>query len=141
MKLLLIGILTIAAAFSQTVVQQPAQFNFVVQSLPGAVPTSLTCVVGYAVGCIYRLTASGNSTDPYVCGGDIEASGQTITLQDANAVTLLNNALGTSGNLVTWWFPTPLTSKDEGCRIFPGGVYIQASASGATFRLTIKFNK
>lgn len=143
MKLCIILILSlvVATAGAQTVVQQPAQFNNVVQTLPGAMPTSLTCVVGYAVGCILKLTATGSSTDPYVCGGDIEASGQTILLQDANAVALLNNTLGTSGNVVTWFFPTPLTSKDDGCRVFPGGVYVQAGSSGVTFRLTIKYNK
>lgn len=139
MKLFLTFLLSMVAG-AQTVVQQPAQFNYVVQSLPGAMPTSLTCIVGYASGCILRLTPTVSSTDPYVCGGDIEASGQTILLQDVNGVALMNNTLGTSGNVVTWFF-TPMTSKDDGCRIFPGGVYVQAGASGVTFRLTIKYNK
>ncbi len=126
---------------AQTIIPQPAQFLTVVQTVPGAVPTSLTCLVGFDSSCLYKLTHNPTATDPYVCGGDIEAAGQTILLQDANAVTLLNNTLGSSGSQMTWFFPTPLTNSDTGCRMFPGGVYIQAGSTGATFRLTIKFNK
>ncbi len=122
---------------SQTIVAQPTQFTKTVQTIPGAISTSLTCIVGYASGCLLKLT--DKFTDPYVCGADFTATGQTITIQDAAGVLWIVNGgiLGATGAPAGWAF-TP--SNAAGCRLFPGGVYIQAGSSGVTGRLTISYN-
>ena len=143
MKLLRLFIISalLSPVWAQVVITKPAVLTTVVQVVPGPVPTSLTCLVGFASTCLYKLVNTISSTDPYVCSGDITSAGLTILLQDANATPLLNNTLGTVGSATTWFFPTPLTGNDSGCRMFPGGVYIQAGSAGATFSLTVKFNK
>lgn len=133
-----LALMTVTALFSQTPVPQPTQFLFTVQTIPAAIPTSNTCIVGFAVGCLLKLIP-GHS-DPYLCGADFSATGQTITLSDANSIPWVVNgaALGASGAPVGWVFVAP---NDAACRMFPGGVYIQAGSSGVTGRLTIKYNK
>jgi len=137
MRLSLLGLLFGAFLSAQTVVPQPGQFQFTVQTLPGAIPTSLTCLVGKAVGCILQLKPQ--NSDPQVCGFDFTATGQTITMQDQNGTLwVINGAtLGSSGSPVGTMWQAP---NDSGCRIFPGGVYIQANTSGVTGRITIKYN-
>lgn len=135
---LVIGLLLVSlAANCQTIIPQPTQFLHTMQTVPGAIPTSLTCLVGRASGCIFRL--SNINSDPQVCGFDFTATGQTIMMQDQNAVPWIINgaALGTlaAGVGTLWTAP-----NDTGCRMFSGGVYIQAGSSGVTGRVTIKFN-
>jgi len=120
MRILMLALLVVGTAMAQTVAPQPVNFNTTVQMQPGAFPTALTCLVGFASTCKYVLPGTSDPNhDPYVCNADITASGQTVTLQDANGVTWISGTLGTGGSPVTW-MPPP------GCRWFPGGLYIQA---------------
>lgn len=134
----ILALVIVASLVAQTPVPQPTQFLFTVQTIPAAIPTSNTCIVGFAVGCLLKLVPG--HTDPYLCGADFSATGQTITLSDANGTPWVVNGavLGASGAPVGWLFVAP---NDAACRMFPGGVYVQAGSSGVTGRLTIKYNK
>lgn len=140
MKRFLLAVILIGgAALSQTLIPQPSQLNQAVQTLPGAMPTSLTCIVGRASSCLFVLRST--DTDPYLCNADFTATGQTITMQDANGIIgLLSGApLPVSGSTPTSW--AFMANNDASCRIFPGGVYIVAGSSGVTGKMTIKFNR
>jgi len=127
-------------ARAQAIVSMPTVFVQHVQTVPGAIPTSSTCLVGYASTCGFVIKRTQTSTDPYVCTGDLAATGQTITIQDANGTVFINNVLGSSGSVQTT-APLPMGGAgDPYCRDFPGGVYWYASGTGATGRLTIAFN-
>src|ERR1017187_6962746 len=137
MKSLMLFAVSCLLVSAQTLIVQPAQFNHAYQTVPGAIPTSLTCLVGKAAGCLLRLTAT--ASDPQVCGFDFTATGQTIIMQDQNTIPWVINgvALGTGGAAVGTMWQAP---NDLGCRMFSGGVYIQAGGVGVTGRITIKFN-
>lgn len=143
--ILTILILGTIPCFAQLIVQQPGQFNNAVQMVPGAVPTSRTCLVGFSSSCLYVLTNTqlGQPTsinDPFVCSADFTGTGQTITLSDINTTPWVvgGAVLGSSGSPVGWVWTAP---SDLTCRRFPGGVYIQAGSSGATGSVTVKFMK
>lgn len=144
MKLYLttIALLTLLPSlFAQTgVTQKPTQLPYVMQTLPVAIPTSLTavmktCTTGQnpSTGC---LPAGVNV---YVCYVDLVGSGQTITIQDnqATPVVWIANILGTSGTKTSWMFST---NDDARCRLMPGGVSWMASGTGATGYITLKHN-
>lgn len=142
---LFIALVLIGLVGAQTVVVQPAQFNYVVQMVPGTIPTSNTCIVGFASTCISKLTNSSPGTptspnDPFLCAADFTATGQTITLQDANSTPWVvgGAVLGSSGSPVGW---TWIANSDSTCRRFPGGVYVIAGGAGVTGSLTIKYNR
>lgn len=144
MKLFFATFATFATLFplvAQTgTTRKPTQFAYVMQTLPGAIPTSLTAVMSVCAtgqnpgsGCLPK------GVDAYVCYVDLAATGQTITIQDnqATPVVWITNILGTSGSTVSWMYTT---NDDARCRWMPGGVYWQASAPGATGYLVIKHN-
>ena len=119
---------------------KPTQLPYVVQTLPGAIPTSMTAIMktcttnqNPGTGCLPV------GIDVYVCYVDLVGSGQTITIQDGQAtpVAWIAAPLGTSGNPTSWIY---VANDDARCRWMPGGVSWQASASGATGYLTIKHN-
>lgn len=134
----LLSILFLAAAClqAQPIVVQPGSLNQAVQTRPAAIATSLTCLVGFASGCTFRLPVT--SSDPYLCSADFTATGQTITMQDANGVPWIvsGGALGSSGNPAGWEWHSSATIS---CRWFPGGVYIQANATGVTGKLSVSY--
>lgn len=137
-KLITIAGLALSIATAQTVVRRPAtSFNSAVVMVPGSFPTSLTCLVGYATNCTFRLFRSVTSTDPYLCASDITATTQTVTIQDSAGVAWINQVLGGGTTTTDRW----QASDDTRCRVFPDGIYIQASAGGVTGSLTVKFNK
>ena len=130
----------IGVLIAQVVMTHPKSFTNVVMMIPGAVPTSSTCLVGYATGCILRYSKNSTSSDPYVCAADFTATGQTITMQDGQATPVPwvvgGGVLGSSGSPAGWTWTAP---TDAECRIFPGGVYLQANGSGATGSVIIKY--
>lgn len=134
-KIILIGFLFAASAFSQTVVAKPGQLDNTVQMLPGAIPTSSKCLVGAASTCIVRTTST-----PYVCAADFTGTGQTITMQDGQATPVVwivgGGVLGGVGAPVGWGWGV---SRDSDCRPFLYGVYLVAGTSGATGSVTIKY--
>ena len=134
--LLFVGMLL----WGQSVVPQPGQFTTTVQMLPGAIPTSLTCIVGPGSGCLLQIAAPSpgtTATDPYLCAADFLASGQTITLQDGQPTPV---AWIVGGGALTGGWEWHATT-DSTCRVFPQGLYIVAGSSGVTGKLTIKYNK
>lgn len=151
MKLLaLLGVvaLTCLSLPAQTVVPfSQANFNYTVQTIPGAIPTSSTCVVGPLDACNLKIVASSFSNDPtygapFLCAVDLLGTGQTITIQDGQVTPVkwivAGAALPATGSTATGfeWH----ADKDSNCRPFIGGLYIQAGSSGVTGRLVIKYN-
>lgn len=96
----------------------------VVQTRPQAIPTSATTVI---------------SQDAYICYGDFQATGQTLTIADRQAtpVNWINNSFGASASLTTIIFTFPNINGQPTCRWFPNGITIQASTSGITGYLII----
>lgn len=135
MRYLLLLILIADPLLSTTVQQAPGSFSITYEMVPGAVPTSNTCLVGPISGCLIQTQST-----PYVCEADFTATGQTITLEDGQPtpVVFINNTLGSTGSPTTWIFSA---AGDSYCRSFPSGVYLQANGSGATGYLKIKWNK
>lgn len=133
-----LAVLSLAA---QTIVPQPTTFTNLGQMKPGAIPTSLTCLVGPAgSGCVQSIAATTTSGSPHLCAIDLLATGQTVTIQDGQGtpVKWYSTTLGTS--MVPAFFEWH-AGKDDACRVFPAGIYIQASATGATGRLSFKYNQ
>lgn len=139
---MLLFAIALGMAYAQTPVPQPTNLPFIVQTLPAAIPTSSTCIVGpkSVSGCLYKITPSASSTDPYLCAADFTATGQTITMQDGNGVVWIvgGGALGTSGSPTGWEWHAADTSS---CRVFPNGLYITSSGAGVTGKVTIRFNQ
>ena len=113
--------------------------------IPAAIPTSSTCIAGFASTCKLQLVntqpgLSYSPNDPFLCAADFTATGQTITMQDANSNLWIvgGAALGSAGTPTGWSW---LANSDATCRRFPGGVYIQSNGAGVTGSLTIKYNK
>lgn len=141
--LVLLGSLFVLPADGQIIAAQPTQLTKVVQMVPGAVPTSLTCLVGFSSSCVLQITNSTpgapySPNDPFVCAADFAATGQTVLMQDANAnVGLVTGAaLGSGGTKTSWSY---VAAGDSYCRRFPGGVYVQAGGAGVTGSVTIKY--
>ena len=127
---------------AQTIVRSTAVYQRSYYTLPGyTIPSSLTCIVGYASTCKIVITKTSSSSDPAVCMVDFTANGQTVVFQDLNGNAWINAVIGTSGTPVLQTF-TVGGPDDSGCRVFPGGLYIQATGSGTTTlgQLVVKFN-
>jgi len=138
--------LFIPHANGQSILPQPGGFNTLVQTQPAAMPTSLTCLVGYASACTLQLTRPVNSpgpyqSDPYVCQMDVTANGQTVLVEDGQGtpVPLISGTLGTSGAAASWFYGP--YANDTFCRWMPNGVYVQAGSSGVTYHMTVKYNR
>lgn len=89
--------------------QHPTQFSYVFQTVPGAVPTSLTDVIApCATGTGPSLTCLTPGTDAYICAGDATATGQTFTIQDKQPTPIpwITGALGSGSASATWGFAT-----------------------------------
>lgn len=131
--ILVVGTVTYVTA--QNIQPKAGQLNNLVVMLPGAVPTSNTCLVGAGSGCLLKTTAT-----PYVCEADFTGTGQTITMQDGQVTPVIwivgGGALGAMGAPVGWSWNA---SRDSECRIFPYGVYLVAGSGGATGSVTIKY--
>ena len=148
LKLFILFALVAITATAQTVVQaSQSNFAYKVQTVPGAIPTSLTCIVGPAVGCKLQITPVNPSSDPtygapFLCAVDLTATGQTINIQDGQATPVpwivAGAALPATGSTATGleWH----ADNDSSCRPFIGGLYIPAGGSGVTGRLLIKYN-
>lgn len=101
---------------------KPTRLGYVAQTRPIAIPTSPTDLIQQSA---------------YICYADIEATGQSVTIQDKQPtpVPWLTGVLGSSSASSTWIFVAP---NDAGCRFFPNGVTWSANGSGATGYITIK---
>jgi hypothetical protein len=111
--------LAVAVLFGQaTLTVRPGVSTAVHQIKPQAIPTTMTDVI---------------TRDVYVCYIDFYAAGQTITVQDrqASPIPWFNGAL--TG---TWLYSA---STPDGCRWMPGGVSWQASGSGASGTMVLRY--
>lgn len=114
---------------------QPSSYTYSRTTIPGQLPTSLTCVVGKSASCQQQIT-----TEAYLCAYDIIATGQTAIIQDGQGtpIPFISGVLGVGGAPATNGFAWP----DSLCRWMPGGVYWQQTGGpGATGRLVIKFSR
>jgi hypothetical protein len=140
-KLICVLLLLGVAASAQTIVPAVGVYINVVRVVPGTMSGSLVCLVGYASGCLKVIAHSATSSDPAVCSADITSNGQNILIEDANTVAWMNAALPSVGTVVTTWYWQNPSTNDSTCRVFPGGVYVQATGSGSTvFSMVIKYN-
>lgn len=128
------GWATVCASFHPALQSHYRNFYYTVETRPGPVPLSSTCLVGPTTNCLYQTT-----NDPYVCEIDFGLTGQQITVTDGQTtpVSWLVNTLGAGGNQVTFG----ISYDDSQCRWMPYGVYWYANTTGATGHIVIKFNQ
>jgi hypothetical protein len=141
MKRILISLITVGSIFAQTgTTAKPTQLPYVMQTLPGPIPTSMTAVMKTCTANQQPTTGClPLGKDIYVCYVDLVGTGQTITIQDGQAtpISWIAAPLGSAGTPTSWMF---VANDDARCRWMPGGVSWQASATGATGYFTIKHN-
>lgn len=110
--------LACAMLFAQTI-RKPGQLTIIVDTTPGAIPTSLTDVI---------------RQDCFICSADFTGVNQSLIVQDRQA-TPVPWISGTFTSQSSWPFMAP---SDGTCRRMPGGISWQAGATGVTGYLTIK---
>jgi hypothetical protein len=138
MKKLIFALLAaLTPGFGQTgTTPKTGQFNYTVQTLPAAIPTSLTAVMKTCSGGALPTTGclpAGH--DAYVCYVDLSGAAQTITIQDNQSTPVVMMAV-----LLATGVPFKYESITSGCRWMPGGPSWQASATGAVGYMIIKYN-
>src|ERR1700677_570167 len=137
MKNIILTLTLILPVIGQTT-PKPGQFNYIVQTLPTAIPNSAftavipTCATGVLpnTGCL----PAGH--DAYVCYVDLTGNSVTVTIEDnqSTPVVWVTQVLATG---TTFTFNAV---EDKSCRWFPSGVYWKASTTGATGYMVIKYN-
>jgi uncharacterized membrane protein len=129
---------------AQTITTRANTFNHSAEMRLQAVSTAGTapCLIGPGSGCSQTVAQATTAAPPayvpdstiYVCGGLLIGTGQTITLTDGNGHTVYSGVLGASAAPVTY----PISST---CIAFVGGVFLNASASGAVASLVFQWNQ
>lgn len=117
---------------------KPGQFNYVVQTLPGAVPSSVftAVVTTCATGALPSSGCLPVGHDAYVCYVDLTGNSVSVTIQD-NQATPVVWVVQTLTTGTTFTFNA---IEDKSCRWFPSGVYWKASGTGATGYMVVKYN-
>ena len=134
-------------AFSQTASPKSGLYNYSKEFRNQPIPTTSInittgagCLVGPNAACKAVVTQTGGADPtPALCSiGLTGTSSQTITLQDGAGNVILNGTVSATSSKVYW---STAWATDATCPSYPGGIYIQASGSGAVMSLVIKWNQ
>lgn len=133
----LLGILGVTLVML-TAASRPNQFVVGWQTLPQAIPTVLTnvCSMGTNIPC---------QRDLYVCYADVNTgpggAAINITIRDnqASPIPFFSTVPVTPTSSAGQSMQIIQVPADQGCRWFPGGVFVQASATGAYIYLSGKY--